>query len=207
MSISSAPAASDARISASLVSNGCLASREAGRHSCHRDARAGQRVDRRLDQVVIDAHRADGDRQILRTQHFEHVVADRLTSLGAQAPHRAGRVVALQRGQVDAGDRAQQPGRLPGFLDAAPRRQGGRASLGGAAIGEPRFVHPIEVERHAGVARQRARQRGVAVHWRHRRDAHARAGHRPRIPTIGRRIAPNFHPGSVEPNRAPHTYV
>src|SRR5206468_10580206 len=68
----------------------------------------------------------------------------------AQPPDIAGGVVAGERGEIDQRDRAEQPPRLPLLLDRAARRDGGGASLDGAAVHAER-ADDVEVERGARI--------------------------------------------------------
>ena len=97
---------------------------------------------------VVDADRGDPDGELARAERLEEVVAHRPARLGAQPAHPARRVVARQRGEVHAGDGAQQPGRLPFLLDRAPGAERRGAALDGAAV-DPDLLDPVELERHA----------------------------------------------------------
>jgi hypothetical protein len=94
--------------------------------------------------------------QTLSAQRLQDVLADGLAGFGAQPPHIAGRIVARQRSQVNAGHGAQQPRRLPVLLDGAPSAERRCPAFNSAAI-DARLVHPSQIERHPGVAAQRAR--------------------------------------------------
>ena len=61
---------------------------------------------------------------------------------------RSVRVVARERGQIHAGDGAQQPGQLPIFLYGSPGDQSGGAAFGGTGVYAHGF-NPFEVERSA----------------------------------------------------------
>jgi len=123
---------------------------EARRDGGDRDPRACQRLDRERDEGVIYAHGADPDAELGRAQGVEQVAADRVLRLGAQPEHVGRRVVALECGQVHAGDRAQQPGGLPFLLDGAAGRDGSRPALDSAAV-DPQGAHQVQVERGAGI--------------------------------------------------------
>ena len=124
--------------------------RKPRRHGGHRNPRALQRLDGRGHHVVIDADGAH--RQPLHPERVEQVPPHRLRGLRAEPPHATGRIVARQRGEVDAGDRPQKPGRLMVLLDRPPPGQRRRPPLDGRGVGLHRR-HPVEVQRHAGVAR------------------------------------------------------
>src|SRR4029078_5335829 len=66
-------------------------------------------------------------------------------------PPRARRIVARECRQIDAGDRAQQPGGLPILLDCAPAWQGGGAALNCATV-DSRILDPTQLQWAAGVA-------------------------------------------------------
>ena len=94
--------------------------RERGGHAGHLDRRPGQLGLRDRHQVRVDADRRDRRRA--------RVGRVRLAGLGAQRPHLARGVRALQRGQVDAPDgQVQRP--LLGLLLDAPGRQRRRPRL------------------------------------------------------------------------------
>src|SRR5882762_101467 len=124
---------------------------EAGRYGGHRNPRAFERRDRSGDERVIDADRANLDIEIADAERVDQVLAQRATGLGAEPQHVAGRVVALQRRQVHAGDRAQQPRGLPFLLYGTARWDGGGAAFHGAAIDAQR-ADDVEIERQTGIA-------------------------------------------------------
>ena len=99
------------------------------------DAGAGQRLDRHRHEVAVDAD--GGDR---RARGVRRVGA---AGLGAQGPHLAGRVLALQRGEVDHARSARsRANSLGGGLDrpgGEPRGPGLDADLvdPGQAVQEP----------------------------------------------------------------------
>jgi hypothetical protein len=116
------------------------------------DGNAGalQRLDRRGNHLVIDADRAGRD--VRQAERVEDVGAHGLARLGAEPAHAALGVVARQRREVDQRDRTGEPGGLVVLLDRAPTRQGRGAAFDGRCVGlHPR--DPVEVERHARVAR------------------------------------------------------
>ena len=85
---------------------------------------------------------------------------DGLPRLGAQPPHALLSVVARERCQVHAGDRPQQPRRLPVFLHCSPRHLCLRASLHGACV-HAHFLHPVQIEGNPGIGQQQTfAQRG-----------------------------------------------
>ena len=88
--------------------------------------------------------------QILDAEAFNDVALQRVARLGAEPPHAIGRVVAAERGQVHAGDGAQQPRGLRFLFHGAPRNVGRRAALDGAGVHANAF-NPIEIERNAAV--------------------------------------------------------
>src|SRR5438105_9536465 len=84
-------------------------------------------------------------------QRVDEIGAQRAARFGAQ-PYNAPRgVVTLQRREIHAGDRTQQPGRLPFLLYSSACRDGRRAALDGAAI-HPQPRNDVEVERDARIA-------------------------------------------------------
>ena len=138
---------------------------KAGRHGGNGNAGARKGGQRCRDHVVIDTDRTGGDR--VDAESIENFRPHRMTRLGAKPAHPAGRVVACQRGQVDHGDGAQQPGCLVVFLDRPPPRQRCGAPLDGRGVGlDP--GDPVQIQRHAGIARfgylqrKRVADRGAA---------------------------------------------
>ena len=109
MSISSAPASTAARTSSSFTSSGRPARGERGGDGGHLHAGAGEGLDRGLDQVAVDADGGDG-----RAGRVGGVGA---AALGAQGPHLARRVLALERGEVDHADGEVEGERLGRGLD------------------------------------------------------------------------------------------
>src|SRR5215469_4974104 len=74
-----------------------------------------------------------------------------MTRLGTQAQNIAGRVIACQRREVNAGNGAQQPGRLPFFLDGTTRGYGSGPSLHRTAV-DTHLAHPVHIQWHTWVA-------------------------------------------------------
>ena len=96
MSISSAPAATEASISRSRVRERRQTGREAGADTAATGmpvpASASTAV---CDEGVVDADRGHRDRQRAGAERLEEVGAHRVARLGAEPPHPAGGVVAL----------------------------------------------------------------------------------------------------------------
>src|SRR5881396_1575293 len=124
--------------------------RESRRDGGHGDPGALQCLDSDGDAGVVDAYRAHGDPDPGGSEGGEQVGPHGTLRLGAQAEHVGRSVVALERGQVHAGDRAQEPRGLPFFLDGASRRDRSGAALHRAAIHAQR-PHQVEVERRARI--------------------------------------------------------
>ena len=141
---------------------------KAGGYRRHRNPRAFERIERGLDEGVVDADGSHSDGQPVGAHRLEQVGPDRAPGLGAEPPDPAGSVVAREGGEVHQGDGAKQPCRLPFALDrpAGPERR--RAPLDRAAV-DPDLLDPVELEGHAGVA------------WRHR-DFEARQPRKARQP-------------------------
>ena len=59
-------------------------------------------------------------------------------------------VVAVERRQIDAGDRLQQPRRLRILLDRPPARQARHPPLGSRKV-NANILDPVEIERHARI--------------------------------------------------------
>ncbi len=79
--------------------------------------------------------------------------SQRAAGLGAEALDALGGVVAGERGEVHAGDGAEQPGGLPVLLDGAAGADGGGAALDGAGVDADLF-DPADVERDAVIRRE-----------------------------------------------------
>ena len=124
--------------------------RKARGHGRHGYPASGKRVDGGWHHLVIDADRAHGD--VGHAQRLEQIGADRLARLGAEPRDPAFGIVARQRGQVDTGDRLEQPGRLMILLDGPPRAKAGGAPFDGGPVGLRR-THPVHIQLHAGIAR------------------------------------------------------
>src|SRR5216684_3278660 len=116
------------------LGQGTEARREPGRHGRHGDLRAVERLHGDRDERVIDADGAHRELQVLDAQRLNEIAAHGMLSLGTQSQHVGGRVVALQRGEVHAGDGPQQPGGLPLALHGAAGGDRDRAALDGAAV-------------------------------------------------------------------------
>ena len=124
-----------------------------------RNAGAFERPDRRLDHRRIDADRADRRRVVGEAERGDEFVVERPARLGAQAAHAARRVVAGERRQVEAGQRAHQPRGLVVLLDRAASGQARGAALDGAGVDGDR-LEPRRFERDAGVAQTIVARRG-----------------------------------------------
>src|SRR6185295_4954505 len=107
---------------------------ETGRDGRDGDVRAGEGLHRRRHERVIDAHGADLDVQVRDAERVDEVRADGAPRFGAEPDDVPRGVVALERRQVHAGDRAEQPRGLPFLLDGAARGDRGRAPLHRAAV-------------------------------------------------------------------------
>ena len=73
---------------------------------------------------MIDADSTHG--KTLGTEYRGEIGTQGLARLGAEALHLARRVVAAERGQIDAGNGFEKPGGLPFLLD---RAAGGEAGV------------------------------------------------------------------------------
>jgi len=110
-------------------------------------------------------------------ERVEDVLAHRLACFRAQTSYGAGRIVALQGSQVDAGDRTEEPRGLPGFLYAPPGGAAWRRGVRWRCDCKARLVEPVEVERQARVARRRRGEAACPLAGATRRDADARTDH------------------------------
>ncbi len=138
--------------------------RKARGHRRHRNADARERIHGRGHEAVIDADRTGVQRAVRKAQRGQQVGAHGRHGLGAQPAHALGRVVAVECGQVDAGDGLEQPAGLRIFLDRAAAGQRGHAAFGGREV-DADVVEPAGVERLRGVARD-----GVRLVVGHRRS-------------------------------------
>ena len=112
-------------------------------------------MQRGFDESVVDADGAHLDAEFLDPEFLDEILLDRLSRLRAQAPHALVGVVAGERRQVHAGDRAQKPCGLPFFLHRAARYLRLGAAFHGARV-HANFLHPIQIERNTGVGEKRA---------------------------------------------------
>ena len=162
MSISSAPAATAARVSASLTSSGAWPDGNAVATLARCTPTAAQHLGHVRDHRRVDADRAD-----VRAGRVGRVRAQRL---GGQRPHLARGVRPLQRGQVDHPDRQVDRLGLGGGLDGAGAelcrpllradlvhagqavQEGPQSGLGSSQLGELRPGRR-RCRRHAGSLR------------------------------------------------------
>src|ERR1700730_7622374 len=139
---------------AAYFSDALLKRRESGRES-RRDssdvnATALESAKRGLNEGVIHAHSRDFQIELFDSQTLHHLVLNRLPGLRAQSAHALVCIVAGQRGEVHARNRAQEPGYLPLFLYGAPTNQRLRPTFHGAPVYAD-LLDPIEVESDAPV--------------------------------------------------------
>ena len=130
-------------------------------------------MQRRLDKGVIHADSTDFDAEFLDSEFLHEFLLDGLPCFRAQAAHAFVSVVARKRRQVHAGDRSQKPCRLPFFLDSSASNLRLRATFHGARV-HPNFLHPVQIERNAGVRKQRNALRAwqsPVDDWRHSRTS------------------------------------
>ena len=146
-----------------------LAGGETGRDRGHGNRRAGKRLDRHRDQVVVDTDRRHRDPEVGSAEPLEDVGPNRLPRLRAEAAHVSRRVVAGERRQVDGRDGPQQPGGPPGLLDRAPGREGHRPPFDRGPV-DPGLPNPAEVERDPRVAPDRLRGADGGGHGSARHD-------------------------------------
>src|SRR5258707_12733776 len=83
-----------------VLGEGILRGGEAGGDGGDGNLRAGERLHGDGNKVVVDADGADADAQAERAQPLEKIRTDGLARLGGEAAHRAGGVVAGERGEV-----------------------------------------------------------------------------------------------------------
>jgi hypothetical protein len=109
-----------------------------------------QSFDGSFDKQMVDANGADFDLQFAGAELAEEFLLYGLAGFRAKTFDTFVGVVAGKRGQVHAGDRAQEPGNLPVFFHCAARDQGGGTALDGGGINANGF-DPIEIEGGASV--------------------------------------------------------
>src|SRR6185312_12742742 len=102
---------------------------------------------------VVDADGADVEVQVLDLESLDEMVFERAAGFGAETLDALGGVVAGERGEVHAGDGAEEPGGLPVLLDAAAGADGAGAALDGGGVNADLF-HPADVERNLVVRRE-----------------------------------------------------
>ena len=118
------------------------------------NAASFQCMQRGFDESVINANRAHLDAEFLDAEFLHEILLDGLSRLRAQSPHALIGVVAGERCQIHAGDRAQKPCGLPFFLHRSARHLRLGAAFHGARV-HANFLHPVQIERNAGVREQR----------------------------------------------------
>src|SRR3982074_599997 len=105
---------------------------------------------RRLDESVVDAYRRYLDVQALDAQLLHDFLLERLASFGTEPKYTLVRVITGKRGQVHAGEGAEQARGLPLFFHRASSYEGLRAVLHGAGV-HANGIYPIHVQRNAAV--------------------------------------------------------
>ncbi len=102
------------------------------------------------DTVRVDADSSDGQVVVTDAQFIQNILAHRLPCFGSEAMDAARCIVALQGSEVHHGDRFQQPGSLPLFLDRTACDERLDAPFGRTAV-DAGIHHPAKVEGDAGV--------------------------------------------------------
>ena len=125
----------------------------------------------------IDADRADS-RHVIEPKRLDEIAAERIPGLGAEPLDAARRVVAGERGQVDAGDRLHQPRRLPFLLHRPPRGHRRGAPLDGGKV-HARILDPVGMERRPLVPRPVRAECATSKSLVLRTQSHDGIGHRP----------------------------
>ena len=118
---------------------------EPGRDRGYRNIAPFQGLDRGRDHLMIDANGACGYRTRLEPEGLEDIRTNGEAGFPAKPPHAVAGVVPGERGQVDAGDGLDQPGRLVGLLDRSPPGQGLAPALDGRGVGLDR-EGPVEIQ-------------------------------------------------------------
>ena len=109
-----------------------------------------QRGDCGGDHLVIDTDCTNG--KTLHAERGEDVGACGLAGFGAEAGDTAGGVVTGKCGEVDTAYSFAEPSGLMVLLDRTTPRQGRDTAFYGGCVGL-RTAHPVEIERHTGIAR------------------------------------------------------
>ena len=124
---------------------------ETGGDGGNRNAGSGQRLRRGGDEAMIDADSAGMESAIAHAQAFENVRPHGMNGLGAEPLDATRRIVAAQRGEVDAGHGLEQPGGLGILLHRAAARKRCDAALCSGEI-DAQAIDPVTVEGKARVA-------------------------------------------------------
>src|SRR5439155_16035403 len=169
--------------------------REARRDRRDGDPGVLERLRRRRNEGVVQAHGPDLDAELARAEGVEDVPADRALRLGTESEHVGRGVVALQGCEVEAGDGTEQPGGLPFLLDRAARGDRRGAALHGALV-HAQGADQIHIEDGARVA-PRSRVHPEGPLGRGGRDGRLRIRTDLVIPL-------RFHP--TESNRSPSPF-
>ena len=119
------------------------------------DAATFQGVQRGFNKQVIHANCGDFHFEFFNSQLVHQILLHRLTRLGTQTAHTLFGVIAGKRGQIHAGDRPQEPGRLPFLLHGSARDLRLGTAFHRACV-HANFLHPIQVERNSRVWLERA---------------------------------------------------
>ena len=102
---------------------------------------------------MINADRGDLDVQFFDSQLLDQFMLNRLPCFGTEPAHALLGVIAGQRGKVHAGDRAQQPCRLPFLLHRAAGNVTLRPALDRTGV-DANLLHPVEIKRNATVGQK-----------------------------------------------------
>ena len=98
-------------------------------HRRHRNAAAFQGIHGSFNHLMINTDRASSEFVMAKAQGFQNIGTYRISCLGTEPPHPARRVIPGQGGQVNAGNRLEQPCGLPLFFYRTPSAEGGNTPV------------------------------------------------------------------------------
>ena len=142
------------------------AGRKTGRHRGNGNSRAVQCLHCVRHHCRINANSTCRDVRIGQAKRFEDILAHRAPRLGAKPADATRRIVTGKRGEIDAGDRLDQPRRLIFLLHRPARRQRRGAAFRRRAV-DGDILEPVRLELGAGVARVGMCQLDLCSFWNH----------------------------------------
>jgi len=99
---------------------------------------------------MVDTNGGYIDIEFFDLQLFYEFSTQGLPGLGAEAADTVCGVVAGKRGEIHAGNGAQQPGGLPFFFHGASRNMGLGSPFDGAGV-DAKLFYPVQIQRDATI--------------------------------------------------------